>query len=196
MTFALDIPRYIALCGNPGSGKSTVQEILRANYGVEPVDDGFALRKIAVEQFGLTWDQVMTQEGKRETVTVAGKAWIVRDLLGQLGNRIEDLLGPHGIPFLSERQVADKPGCFSFGSVRRDQGRFYQDRGGVVIGVRSPKAGPSEFEFDRFDEACVDLWIDNDGEDLRRLEWSVWTAIKELEARRRVFVTQITERAA
>lgn len=192
----MHIPRYIALCGNPGAGKSTVQQILHEKHGVQPVDDGHAIRAIAVEQMGLTWDQVRTQEGKRETVTIAGKDWIVRDLLGQIGNHLEALLGPHAMPFLAERQVADKPGSFSFGSTRRDQGAFYRERQGVVIGIRSPKAPPSRFEFDRFDPACVDIWIDNDGESLRLLEEKVYLALLELDARRQWFLGHITKGAA
>lgn len=183
----LHLPRYIALCGNPGAGKSTVQEILRRDYGVTPVDDGLPIRKIAVEQMGLTWPQVTTQAGKLEEVEIAGRTWVVRDLLGQIGNRLEDLLGPHGIPFLVERTVAGREGKFSFGSVRRDQGRYYKKLGGVVIGVRSPKAPPSPYEFDRWDANLVDAWIDNDGENPRKLEDAVWFALGNISSFRSLF---------
>jgi hypothetical protein len=196
MTHDVTIPRYIALCGNPGAGKSEVQRILRESYGVQPVDDGHAIRAIAVEHMGLTWDQVRTQAGKRETVELAGKDWVVRDLLGQIGNQLEALLGPHAMPFLSERLVADKSGSFSFGSVRRDQGRYYQERGGVVIEIVNPKAGPSAYEFDRYDPSVVDVTIQNDGVSLRNLEKAVFDALKELEARRAVWLSRVLRKAA
>ncbi|TXN08915.1 hypothetical protein FV222_00140 [Methylobacterium sp. WL103] len=178
---SITLTRYIALCGHPGSGKSTVQKILSDLYDVRPVDDGLPLRRIAVEQMGLTWNQVLTQAGKLETVEIAGRAWVVRDLLGQIGNRMEDLLGPHGIPFLCEQTVAGETGSFSFGSVRRDQGGYYKAKGGAVIGVRSPFAQPSRYEFDRFDESLVDVWIDNDGVSLEALQREVCEAMWRLD---------------
>ncbi len=180
----------------PGAGKSEVQRILHESYGVQPVDDGHAIRAIAVEHMGLTWDQVRTQAGKRETVNLAGKDWVVRDLLGQIGNRLEDLLGPYAMPFVTERQVADKPGSFSFGSVRRDQGRYYQERAGVVIEIVSPNAPPSPYEFDRYDPSVVDVTIQNDGVSLRNLEKAVFDALKELEARRAVWLSRVLRQAA
>jgi hypothetical protein len=196
MTHDVTIPRYIALCGNPGSGKSTVQQILRDSYGVQPVDDGHVIRAIAVEHMGLTWDQVRTQEGKRETVHLAGKDWIVRDLLGQIGNQLEALLGPHAMPFLAERLVADKPGSFSFGSTRRDQGAYFRERGGVVIEIVSPNAPPSPYAFDRYDPSVVDVTIQNDGVSLRNLERAVFDALKELEARRTEWLSRVLRKVA
>jgi hypothetical protein len=65
---------------------------------------------------------------------------------------------------------------YSFGSVRRQQGIVYRAKGGIVIGVRRPGVGPSGYEFDRFDEDLIDIWIDNDGT-IEHLERKVvWAA--------------------
>lgn len=46
---AYRLPRYIALCGHPRSGKSEVQKILKDHYNVTPVDDGAILRETAMK---------------------------------------------------------------------------------------------------------------------------------------------------
>jgi hypothetical protein len=155
-----NLPRFIAICGYPKSGKSTVQEILSQNYGVQPVDDGGPLREIAMMYLGLTPHQVFTQEGKNERVFILNNPWTVREILGELGNRFEGMFGKHIMPYMATRQLEDGP--YSFGSVRRDQGLFYKQHGGVVLGVRNPDAKPSGFEFDEFDASVVDYWITND----------------------------------
>lgn len=160
-------PRLIAICGYPGAGKSEVQRILEERYGVQPVDDGAPLREIAVKYFGLSWDDVRTQEGKRRSTGILNKNWVNRKLLGELGNSLEALLGAHIMPFMATRRLAANH-SYSFGSVRRDQGRFYKEMDGIVVGVRRPGVGPSGNEFDQFDESLVDYWIENDG-DLQKL---------------------------
>jgi hypothetical protein len=100
------------------------------------------------------------------------------------------------MPFLTERQVACKPGHFSFGSVRRDQGRCYQERHGVVIEIANPNAGPSPYEFDRYDRAVINLKIENDGRCLRTLEKAVYAALQELHARREDWLARVTQQAA
>lgn len=160
-----NIPNYIALCGHPGSGKSLVQAILNKDYGTTGVDDGLPLREFAVRNLGLTWDQVMTQEGKKETVIVCDKPWIVREILGELGNRFEAMFGKWIMPEMALNRVKPYayPGSsFSFGSVRRDQGLYYKRHGGIVIGIDRPDVTPSPFEFDKFDPSVVDYWITND----------------------------------
>ncbi|MBS7701487.1 MULTISPECIES: hypothetical protein [unclassified Chelatococcus] len=66
------------------------------------------------------------------------------------------------MPFMSTRKL-DPSRSYSFGSVRKNQGLFYQSLGGVVIGITRPGAEPSPFIFDKFDESVVDFWIENDG---------------------------------
>ncbi|AMB48289.1 hypothetical protein [Methylobacterium sp. AMS5] len=179
------LPRYIALCGNPKAGKTLVQTILQQDYGVQPIDDGLPLREIAVQQFGLTWDQVSTQAGKTEFVDVNGQPWQIRKILGEIGNALEDKFGRNILPALAipraEREHPDAK-AFSFGSVRRDQGLVYRDRLGMVIGVRNPLAPPTGNEFDTFDETIVDFWIENDGVSIDNLKREVAAALKHWDA--------------
>ncbi|WP_062120474.1 hypothetical protein [Aureimonas sp. AU40] len=155
-------PRFIALCGNPGAGKSEVQRILSAEFDYRPYDDGFPIRDFAMRHCGLDERQVYTQAGKLETVTIAGKEWVVRDLLGQIGNRIEDLFGMHGIPAMAVAKANTAPDrCYSFGSVRRDQGAYYKAHGGIVVEVVNPLADDSPYEFDHYDRTIVDYRIEN-----------------------------------
>lgn len=155
------LPRFIALCGNPKSGKSEVQKILHRHFGYEPVDDGHVLRQFAVEKLGLSWDDVQTQEGKARFTEILGKTWQNRDILGTLGNQLEDMFGEQIMPFIATRST-QPGGLYSFGSVRKTQGHFFKQHGGIVIEVCNPLAGPSPFAFDKFDASAVDHKIYND----------------------------------
>lgn len=165
------LPRYIALCGKPGSGKSEVQKILEDQYGVVPIDDGYPARQYAMDWLGLTANQVYTAEGKRERVRILNREWEVREILGEVAKGYERLFGDWIMPFMAlEKLKKQRPGghyeeatSFSFGSVRRDQGMFYQRRGGVVLGVRRPGNSEPGYEFDQFDTRIVQYWIDNEG---------------------------------
>ena len=86
------LPRFVALCGNPLSGKSTAGLILeKLGYGL--VDDGGPMRQIAINQFGATHDDVYTQEGKLRTTVVNGVTMTWRDVLGRIGNGLEHEFG-------------------------------------------------------------------------------------------------------
>ena len=176
----LRIPHLIAICGYPGSGKTEVQNIL-AEIDVLPVDDGAPVRDFAMRHLGLTRDQTHTQEGKAENSDIAGVYWNNRTILGELANRLEEMFGPHIMPYMATRTLFEC-NSYSFGSVRRDQGWFYKSQGGIVIGVRRPGVGPSGNEFDEFDFESVDFWIDNDGtvEDLRFKIEIILQSIQEL----------------
>lgn len=158
----MPLPKYIALCGLPTSGKSTVQEILRTHHGVYPVDDGWPLRDISVRYLNLSTQQVCSQEGKKEFVELLDKTWQVREILGEMGNRFEAMFGEHIIPFMVTNTLVGN-GPYSFGSCRKSQGWFYKKLGGVVIEIRRPGIPPSPYAFDQFDAAAVDHVIDNDG---------------------------------
>ena len=158
----MPIPKIIALCGNPTSGKSTAAEIINEVYGHDLADDGLPLRKMAVDYLGLTPHQVFTQEGKLEKVTINGREWQVREILGEIGNAFEEKFGGDVIPMMSHN--ARPKGAYSvFGSVRREQGKYWRDRGALVLEIINPLAGPSKYEFDTFNPAYCHHQILNDG---------------------------------
>lgn len=154
--------KLIALCGAPGAGKTTVQQYLISAHGVLPVDDGEPMRDFAVRHAGLNRWHVSTQEGKASTVVVpGGKRVQVRDLLGRLGNAIEELLGPDAIPEMAITKCNDHR-AYSFGSVRKNQGAVYKRHGGLVIEIVRPGYAPTN-DFDRYANDCIDFSINNDG---------------------------------
>lgn len=165
----MNLPPIIALCGWPKTGKSTVQKILADLYDVVPLDDGLPLREIAVQYLGLTHDQVTTQEGKAETIMINGAPWIARDVLGQLGNAMEEKYGGDVIPLMAVNRFGlDNPAgpnrhqSVSFASVRRQQGWFWRKRGALVIEIRRPGTTMGA-EFNRYDAEAAHCAVINDG---------------------------------
>lgn len=165
----IQLPPFIALCGNPGCGKTTAAEILCEAFECEIIDTGGPLREIAMAYLGLTRQQVYTQEGKASFVEINGKDWQVRKILGDLGKKLEDLFGEEIMPFMSHQGAlkvhkddAALP-TFVDPSCRKVQGHYWKRQGGLVIGINNPLAHPSIYEFDAFDETAVDFWIENDG---------------------------------
>lgn len=153
----------IAICGNPKSGKSEVQRILNEEFGVLPVDDGMVLRNFCVVHLGMSWEDVSTQEGKARYTEILDKKWQNREILGVLGAHLETMFGEHIMPLIASKNL-DKDKSYSFGSVRKTQGWFYKNQGGIVVGIKNAIAKPTQYDFDRFDETCVDLWIENDSQ--------------------------------
>lgn len=172
-----DAPLLIALCGHPGSGKSTVQEILKSRYAVAVVDDGRVLRDIAKMLFGLSESDVSTQAGKKRITrlddsTADKSEWENRDILGTLGVLIESKFGELAVPRAAIRAAGVQhfhASAVSFGSVRKRQGLAYKEAGGLVIEVVSPLADPSLYQFDWYDKTIVDLRIFNNGTDMQAL---------------------------
>lgn len=162
-------PRYVALCGAPTCGKTTVAEFLQARYGAQPIDDGQVLRKAAVPLFAGTWEDFNTQRGKLRSTIICGKSYTNRQLLGQLGNLLE---GHFGDQFMPERAIAEakdvdakvwEPAAFFvFPSVRKNQGITYLANGGVVIEVTRPGCVPVN-DFDHYDQSLVSYTISNEG---------------------------------
>jgi len=158
----------IALCGYPSSGKSTVQSFLSEEFGVIPVDDGRALRDIAKITLGLSEEDVTTREGKARTIDLLGQKMTIRDYLGRVGSALEAEFGSWIVPEIHAR-ACDPDEHYSFGGVRRDQGRFYQAHGGVVVQVIRPGTGPL-VPADTYDIDSIEHTIFNTGNlsELRR----------------------------
>lgn len=157
-----EFPQFIAICGYPNSGKTTIQNIMKEKYGVIPVDDGGVLREIAMKYFSLSWADVHTQEGKLNHTTICGKKWQNRDILGTLGNKLEEMFGDQALPWLTLNRLNIQPGqLYSFGSVRKNQGITYKKAGGIVIEMVRPGCSPN-YEFDKYDKTLVDFSIFND----------------------------------
>lgn len=196
------LPRYIAFCGVPKSGKSLAQELLQANYGVTPVDDGAILREFAMNYLGASHADTHTQEGKASPAhwpngdpiidVRTGEHMTWRRVLGLLGNQLEAMFGKYVMPMTACARVAREPGPFSFGSVRRDQGRYYQQNGGIIIEIVNPLAKPTGNEFDEYDLSIVNFRIMNDGlalgmshaDALRDLEIKLHSIVQDLDRRR------------
>jgi len=156
------IPDIIALCGHPTSGKTTAAEIISRLYGHELADDGLPLRQIGMNYLGLTERQVFTQEGKLEKVMLNGREWTVREILGEIGNAFEEKFGGDVIPIMSHN-ARPKGARSVFGSVRREQGLYWRNAGALVLEIVNPLAGPSQYEFDRFNPEFCHARVQNDG---------------------------------
>jgi hypothetical protein len=180
----LNLP-IIGLVGYPTHGKSTAQRFLEI-LGVEARDDGDILRTKVAEEFGLTWEDVTTQEGKLKVVTgLDGEPTTIRKLLGEYGKVLEARHGENIIAELAieklvaERQRDNSQQPASFGSVRKSQPAAYKAVGGFIMEILDPRkpVGPLH-DFDEFDRDSVDVIVINDGTE-SDLAWRVYLAIEE-----------------
>jgi hypothetical protein len=154
----------IGICGYPQHGKSTAQRFL-ALLGVEPRDDAEALRRGAMEAFGLTHEQVTTQEGKAQFCEAFGQRMTVRQALGDYGQVYERKYGPnYWVEMAVEQLRAERVTTpISFGSLRRSQCSVIKDNGGFVLEILAPDRPISKHAFDEYDRDYVDIQIINDG---------------------------------
>ena len=171
----MSIPRYVAICGAPGSGKSTVAKILTELYGAVSIDDGYILRKACAVLYSQPVNNFTTQEGKQLITNVCGQDYTNRELLGDLGTVLENFYGDQFMPEQALRQAdcwtgvtMEKPPFFVFPSVRKNQGKSYLARGGMVLEIIRPGYEALK-EFDKYDTSLVDFYLTNDG-DLAALE--------------------------
>lgn len=172
-------PPIIGICGYPTHGKSTAQRFLTA-LGVEALDDAKALRQRVCNEFGLTWEQVTTQEGKLQVVPgIGGQLMTVRQLLGDYGQIHGEQL--HGPNYWVEIAIDDLRAegithPVSFGSLRRSQASAVRDAGGFVIAIHDPRKPMSEHYFDEYDYDYLNVMVMNDGDEAD-LAYSVLMAV-------------------
>ena len=163
------IPKLVALCGWPQSGKTTLAEYLSDEYGAQVVDDGAILREACMALYGLDWGDLYTQEGKAKTIKVCDKVYTHRQLAGHLGNLLEQFYGEQFVPEQTLRRLLkhtpelDGAPFYVFPSVRRTQGITWRNAGGMVVAIERPGLKFSGNDFDAFDESLVDRWIVNGG---------------------------------
>jgi hypothetical protein len=181
---------FIALCGHPKTGKSEVQRIIAETFGYDMIDDKAPLRAAACDLYGLTPWHVETQEGKKQTVDIAGQSLQVRFLLGELGNHMERM---HGENVFAEMLVRGRIAAAGgdrtrvrtvIGSCRRRQADVYHREGGLVLEVVRPGYEGTSYEFDSYDPTLADAVIVNDG------------SLADLEARTRTALDGLLRKAA
>lgn len=159
-------PRFVALCGAPGSGKTSVAEFLALRYDAKIVDDGMVLRRACSVLYQTPLSDFVTQEGKTTLREVCKGVWKSnRQLLGDLGNMLES---EHSEQFMPEAAVrscdlTSSTPFFLFPSCRKTQGITYRTLGGIVIEVARPGYTITH-DFDRWDRDLVTHRIDNCGD--------------------------------
>lgn len=158
----------VALCGWPKSGKTSMAEYLRDTQGYKIIDDGLILRNFVHVAFQVPMDSLYTPEGKARTIEILGKTWEIRKILGQVGNKLEELFGENIMADIAMRQARMMHAFtgynkFVFPSVRKTQGQLYKQEGGLIVKMDRPGYGDSGNDFDRFDQEIVDMTIMNTG---------------------------------
>lgn len=158
---------YLGICGYPECGKNTFADFFVAcaeDAGVAAylIDDGRPLRDACKTLYGVSEEDVTTHEGKRRIVKVLDGEYAVRDLLGTLGNLLEDHYGQQIVPWMA-MQKAEKeysaPSIIVCPSVRKQQPRFYRDHG-MVVEIHRDGCEP-RYDFDKFETHESHVKIEN-----------------------------------
>ena len=158
----MNVPKLIALCGNVRAGKSIAAAIIHETYGHELVDDARPLRNIGMKEFDLTEEQVTTQAGKLDKVKIGDTEYEVREILGKIGDGLEDQFGQNIVAELANKRL--KVGnSYVLQSVRKGQTWFWRKQGALVIEIRNPSTVSIPFPFDKYDRSAVHASIENDG---------------------------------
>lgn len=162
-----ETPKIFAICGQPKSGKTTLAQMLKNRLGYQIIDDARPLRLIATQHFGLSLADVITQAGKSKQIEFMGRQWTVRQILGEIGNALEDKFGADIIPELAYMQMCrmmeqKSINHFVVPSVRRDQGVYWKSKGALVVEICNPNVPVSTFEFDQYNKSVIDIRLIND----------------------------------
>lgn len=170
-------PMIIALNGIPGSGKTAVQSVLEKRFKIKPIDDGWLIRRHCMDLFGLTEDDVTSQEGKKRHTVIQGVTWQNRKVLGEYGAILEEKFGALTMPLAAlnrcEQSWPEHQSAwdgYSFGSVRRGQAEAYAGHGGIVIEIVRPGVEHSGNIWDTYDQRWVNYTFINDSNSLETLE--------------------------
>lgn len=139
------------------------------------------IRSHCRDLFDMTHDDVYTQEGKKRFTDIQGKMWENRKILGEYGAFVEKVYGPDVIPEYAMRSAlkhwregdAHVIDGYSFGSVRRQQGRVYQKHGGVIVEIIRPGIEQSGNIWDMYDQQLVNHTFANNASTLAELERDV-----------------------
>lgn len=166
------LPKHIALCGWPKSGKDEVSKIFASLLNARVIDDGAPLREAAPLLFAYDRTLPYSQEGKETRVEAPNGYPTVRQTLGDLGKFLEDTYGEEFMAWRAIKEVERYPHLhFIFPSVRRSSATAYRKVGGIVIEIRRAGYNSSPHDFDWYDPNLVTHVIHNDGDlaQLRRV---------------------------
>lgn len=173
-------PKLIGVVGHPTHGKSTALRIIQKLTGAVIFDTGEPLRRACMELYGLTWEDVSTQEGKARMCyrPEFGDTVTVRQALGDYGKILERQSPDKNIwtTIAVDQAMETLFPVLAFDSVRMGQGEVIQKRGGVVIAIEDPRKPKSPHDFDQFDRRFVDIFISN-ASTLARFERSIEFAL-------------------
>lgn len=165
-------PLLVALVGIPTSGKTEAQNQLSRRNNIRPIDDFATVRRFCGDFFGFTEEEMVSQKGKAEIVTVNGVTAPRRWFLGEMGSIIEQKFGPLAVPNDAIRKTLQldeqtdprfRPSGYSFGSVRRLQPRAYAAiPGSLIIEIVRPGVEPTGNVWDEYERDDITHTVLND----------------------------------
>jgi hypothetical protein len=157
----------IGFVGQPGHGKSTAIRVAQRLFGAVAFDTGAPLRRGCMDRYGLSWNDVFTQEGKLRMVRrpERGDVVTVRQALGDFGKEIEATSPDKNIwtTIAVDDALQTLFPLIVFDSVRMGQGEVIQRAGGFVIEIVDPRKPSSSHDFDQYDPRFVNCRVTNNG---------------------------------
>lgn len=155
----------IGVVGQPTHGKSTALRIIQRLTGAVIFDTGEPLRRACMAAYGLTWEDVSTQQGKAKEIfrPEHNDRVSVRQALGDYG-KIEEARGSDKNVWTTvavDQALDTLFPVLAFDSVRMGQGEVIQRAGGLVLEIRNPLKPSSPHSFDQFDPRFTDFVVSN-----------------------------------